>query len=33
MSDEVDFLAAREDHGVVPDLSGKIRPDTAAVPG
>jgi flavin-dependent dehydrogenase len=33
MSDEVDFLAAREDHGVVPGLSGKIRPDTAAVPG
>ena len=33
MSDEVDFLATREGHAVVPDLSGKIRPDTAAVPG
>jgi flavin-dependent dehydrogenase len=33
MSDEVDFLAAREDHGAAPDLSGKIRPDTAPVPG
>jgi flavin-dependent dehydrogenase len=42
MSDEVDFLADRPDHAGhrrrpdrdrVPDQSGKIRPDTTAIPG
>ena len=33
MSDEVDFLAARPDHGPPPDFFGTVRPDTAAVPG
>jgi flavin-dependent dehydrogenase len=33
MSDEVDFLASRSDYPVHPGLRGKIRPDTAGVPG